>query len=761
MPTSLRLVLRFLVSGLIGSGFAAATRAQTWIQTSGGTYGWFEINSPNWLNNTPPAAGGSATITNSLTGNQVIALNFGGPNLNQLTIGATNTPSFTYTLLAETAASDFLTFSGASATITQAANTGPVAINANLVLTSDLNANVNSTFYALRPITGGFTLTKSGTGLMYLNAANTVSVINVNAGTLSFGQGGTSGSSTGRVNVSSGATVQLNRSDVVTHANTFSGIGTLSQVGTGAVMISGNVSGFGGTLDVSSSAGLTLSPSTLIGNFTKTGTGTLFVPNALSSSGNITINTGTVQIGANGTSGAITATGITVNSSGTLTILRSDNSTLAAGLFGTGTVSNLGTGILTLSGAVSNFTGTLNIGAGLNVTSGATFGNITGTGALNLAENTSIKGNVSHSGGTTVASNKILSLGQTSVSRSFASNLSGAGVLEILGSTSVVLTGNATQTGGTQIKTGATLSVGNGGTSGTLAGDIDISSNGTLSFNHSDVLLLSNNISGFGGISHDGTGLLTLTGTVTASGNIAVNGTGLLRMETAYAPSVLVKTGTGILSLRGATTPGSSQVKAGTLRVTVNGTLTGAVAIDSGATLDFNKTTDYTFAGAISGAGGLLVSGGSNTTLTGALTYTGDTAITSGTLTINGATTFRGNTTGAGALVKAGTGQLSITQPLAHTGGTTIAAGQLNFGGTTFSGPLTISSGATLSLTNTGTPTYDFSLSGAGGLSLNTGSSALPKLTGSLNGILARITPSARSSPAAVWAPCTKTGPAP
>src|SRR6185369_8756142 len=81
-------------------------------------------------------------------------------------------------------------------------------------------------------------------------------------------------------------------------------------------------------------------------------------------------------------------------------------------------------------------------------------------------------------------------------------SVSGAGTL--------TLSTNNTYTGTTSINAG-TLIIGSGGTTGSL-GSGSVLVNGSLRFNHSDGIVVSNTMSGLGFIQQIGTGTLTLSG---------------------------------------------------------------------------------------------------------------------------------------------------------------------------------------------------------------------------------------------------------
>ena len=114
----------------------------------------------------------------------------------------------------------------------------------------------------------------------------------------------------------------------------------------------------------------------------------------------------------------------------------------------------------------------------------------------------------------------------------YAGTMTGDGSLTKSGVGTLTLTGNADHSGGTTIEAG-TLQVGDGGTSGSLAGDVEIQTDGTLAFNRSDNLGFAGMFSGDGALEKFGAGTLWLTGDSSAyagqgtlhAGGLQVDGT--------------------------------------------------------------------------------------------------------------------------------------------------------------------------------------------------------------------------------------------
>ncbi|MDX8504215.1 autotransporter outer membrane beta-barrel domain-containing protein [Mesorhizobium captivum] len=221
------------------------------------------------------------------------------------------------------------------------------------------------------------------------------------------------------------------------------------------------------------------------------------------SSGGTMISAGTLQLGNGGASGSITGD---VTNNGTLAFDRSDAYSFAGTISGSGTVDQAGSGTTILT-TDNSYTGGTTISAGtLQLGNGGTSG--------------SILGDVTNNG--TFVFNR-------SDAYSFAGTISGSGTVNQAGSGTTILTADNSYTGGTTISAG-TLQLGNGGTSGSILGDV--TNNGTLTFDRSDVYIFDGVISGSGAIRQIGSGLTRLTGdssgftgtTSVVAGTLSVNG---------------------------------------------------------------------------------------------------------------------------------------------------------------------------------------------------------------------------------------------
>ena len=206
---------------------------------------------------------------------------------------------------------------------------------------------------------------------------------------------------------------------------------------------------------------------------------------------------------------------------------------------GTGVVTKVGAGTVTLTGANTYSGGTfLNQGAiavGMDPALGASTGPLTFNGgalqflsSFNLSPSRAI---TLQSGGGTLDANGF----RTTVSQA----ITGPGRLTIASTAPggvVTLTGANAYSGGTTIS-GGTLQLGNGGASGSIVGDVV--DNGALAFDRSDVKIFSGVISGSGRVGQIGSGTTILTATSTYSGATTVAAGALAVGDPAHATAAL------------------------------------------------------------------------------------------------------------------------------------------------------------------------------------------------------------------------------
>ena len=404
--------------------------------------------------------------------------------------------------------------------------TGNVLDNGHLVFDLESTLTVNNN------ISGTGTLEQQGlsTGTLILTGTNSYSgTTTTDVSTiLQIGNGGTSGT-LGTGNVIDNGGLAFNRSDTIVVDNTISGGGIVLQSGTGTVIL------------------------------TSTGG-----PNTYS--GGTTINAGgTLQMGNADTTGTIGTGAVTDN--GTLAFDRSDATSVAVSnsISGSGGIHQLGTATIALTGT-NSYSGTTLIDAGtsLDVGNGGASGTL-GTG--------------------TVTDNGTL-IFDRSDGLTVSAAIQGLGAVHQVGAGTTTLLGTNTYSGLTTIDANTTLQIGAGGTAGTLGAGA-VTNNGTLAFDHSDALSVSNTISGSGVLNQIGSGTTTITGivsqtnTIIDAGQLNVDSASFNSPVTVNSAGTLggVGTITGNVSNFGTVAPGNTSTPLGTL--TVNGGYTH----DSGATI--------------------------------------------------------------------------------------------------------------------------------------------------------------------------------
>ncbi|MFN9000810.1 MAG: beta strand repeat-containing protein, partial [Holosporales bacterium] len=540
-----------------------------------------------------------------------------------------------------------------------------------------------------------------------------------------------------------GGTLQASAS--FSTAKPFSFVG-LNGIGSGGTI---NTNGFNVTLNgrVSGSQ-----------SFTKSGTGTLILNAANTYSGSTTISGGTLRAGSStalgnnsaltvGASGTLdvngqtlsagslagSAGGIVTNSSAslaTLTVGGDNTNTTYSGVLQNGTgglnLTKTGTGILTLSGGNSAYTGTITVNQGdliqgaLNGIRGNLVSSSANTPSIDLGNFNTTLLSLNTVAGVTVS---ITGVGTTLTLQgdsTVVDGFYGDGGLTVAGGTTTlgdgsVFSGRLYNNGATTINSGATLrSTGavlfdpsktsnliiNGILTLDNIGDEylqnPLSGSGTLNVNLNSITsskFFSGNSSTFSGtyniqrgrvvantainafgstsrmnLSGGANAILNLNGNSISigslegtAGSIVNSGTagavtltmGGGNRDTTFAGAIqngsgtiaLTKTGTGLQILTGTNTyTGSTTISGGTLQIgnansastLGSGTYSGAISIASGATLGFNSSSSQTLSGVIIGTGGALSKNGTGTlTLSNAgNTYSGGTVLNGGTISI-------------------------------------------------------------------------------------------------------------------------------
>lgn len=319
-------------------------------------------------------------------------------------------------------------------------------------------------------ITGRGRLTKAGSGTLALTGTNDYTQnTTVTDGTLQLGNGGTTGSITGDITVSNGATFAFNRSNNFTFGGVVSGAGRVLQAGSGVLTLTGTNTYTGGTridsgtLSVSSNAnlgdasgGVTLAGGSLrLSNNTATAFNRAVtvtadsgvVSNRSSNGAGVTHTLGTLSIGANtlsvtrGSSATSGTGGITFGATtltGNTTFNVGSNARLTLGaVSGEYGLTKSGAGNLTLSGT-NTYTGLTAINAGtlalasgtslantsaIRVGSGATFDVSALSGGFTFASGQTLGGSGSVTGLVTLASGSRLAPGSSPGTLTFTGGL--------------------------------------------------------------------------------------------------------------------------------------------------------------------------------------------------------------------------------------------------------------------------------------------------------------------------------------------------
>ncbi|MDR1498299.1 MAG: autotransporter-associated beta strand repeat-containing protein [Puniceicoccales bacterium] len=535
-------------------------------------------------------------------------------------------------------------------------------------------------------------LQKVGAGILTLDAASTFSGgILIKKGGVVFASGGLG--SSGNITVQGGASLTWganNTDDISSRLIMSPGEGSAAVINTGAndVTFYSTVSGELVVLEKQGSGALTFYGANTYTGGTKITAGSIvFSEGGLGESGDITVGNGRLVWGWGNTEDISARLSLTGGANAILDT--GDNEvTLASGIGQTGgsgaILEKQGSGTLTLNG-VGAYTGGTKITAGSVIFKTGTLGAI---GSITVGNNARLvwgSNNVQDISARLVlaaGANAILDTGANDVVFASAVSEGGVGaVLEKQGSGSLTLNGSSTYTGGTKITAGSIIFVENAlGTSNAItvqsgaalvwaSGNTqDISSQltigvggGVLDTNGNDVTLATDGISGSGTLIKRGSGTLVLSGdNSTFAGGISIEG-GVL---SAAADEAF---GSGTLTLNGGTLDftGSTGTRSSSWAVATAG---GSVSV---------KTGTVAWGGALTGAGTFTKVDG------GALTYSGNASGFTGTLVV-------------------ADGELNVQSALGASG--------------TFSAPISISSGASLTLTQNDPQTLSGAVSGNGTL---------------------------------------------
>jgi len=256
---------------------------------------------------------------------------------------------------------------------------GNTALNLSAL---DLNARLGSVVSSTVTGTGALNINTQGT-VVFTGSALHSGGTNLVAGALKLGNGGSSGALGGDVSVSSGATLEYNRSGNANFSS-LTGSGNLLKKGSGTLTLAGATAFTGavevqaGRLEVGNSNALSTGTLTLTGGtLSSDSSGARTISNAIVVSANSNfghvVNTGALTLG-----GGVDLTG------GTRTLTLASDVIISSSL-SNGHLVKAGAGALTLSGDNSTFSGDISLGVSIFSTGGALrigSSNALGTGAL-------------------------------------------------------------------------------------------------------------------------------------------------------------------------------------------------------------------------------------------------------------------------------------------------------------------------------------------------------------------------------------------
>lgn len=542
---------------MVSAGAAAVSFAQPtaiyWSSTSDTTFS----NGANWTGGVAPA--------NDLTTNSVFFDGTGtaDPLLDtSRSVASLNFQNRSYTLSSSGGA--VLTVGGSG--ITQAGHLG-VTVNPDIILAADqtwFSQYSDGSLTMNGNVSGGFSLTKTGSGTLLLSGTNTYTgTTTVSQGILQFGKtsalynGDTASWTSPNIIVSSGTTLafSVGGTGEFTTGNVTTLLTNLSFTNNTNGLISGSSIGF----DTTNASGGTFTVADTIANSStggligvnKLGAGTLVLTGTNTYTGKTTISAGTLSVSSianrssassigapatapNGTIaiGSNTSTGTLLYTGGTASTNRVIN---LAGTTGGATLDSSGTGALTFT---SNFTAT-GAGAKTLTLTGTTSGN-TISGAI--VDNSSLnKTSLTKSGagswilsgvntytGITTISAGTLTLGATgTIANSTTINLgttASTGTLDLTAKSAFTFGSTQTVSGvGTiNIGSGKTLTVAGGLAPGNSTGIVNVT--GDLTFSGTTITTME--ISGAGGVAGTDFDQINVSGTFTTGGTLNITSLG-------------------------------------------------------------------------------------------------------------------------------------------------------------------------------------------------------------------------------------------
>lgn len=634
----------------------------------------------------------------------------------------------------------------------------------------NVDTNGRDVTFATGLASSGGTLRKSGSGTLTLAGDSTYTgATTVAGGTLRLGAGGSTGSVAGAIDIESGTSLVINRSDDTTIANAITGLGSVTKSGTNAVTLTGanaysggttlasgtvvlggsgalgtagSVAFTGGTLRFSSantgdySARIANSTSSInldtngesptfvsaidstnTGGLTKSGAGTLTLVGNNTYTGTTTIAAGTLAIGNNGSSGSVA--GDIVNEA-SLVFSRTGSLTHAGAISGSGSVANSGNGLVTLTGD-NSYTGGTIVNAGVLALGSAGALGPAGTIGLNGGYLRFTSANTAdYSSRFSAAAGQAYRFDTNGQDVTLATALTSSGAtLTKQGTGTLTLAADGTF-GGLTTVVGGTLQLGSGGAAGAVGGTIQVFSGGALAYNRSDAYSPAGTVANAGQLTLTGGGTLLLTGSITGTGTTRIVD-GTLRLGNgASITNSIVNNDALVVDRTDTSSLGSAISGSGTLTVAGSGSvfIAGNNSFTGGTSLAAG-TIQLGHANALGTSGALAFTGGTLQHNPGFIPdYSGRIAGSTGAMRIN---TGGANVTYAsglassntGGLIKLGAGSLSLNGANAYTGGTTVSGGTLTLGtGGSIAGAIV--NNATLAFSGTDMSTHANDITGTG-----------------------------------------------
>lgn len=481
----------------------------------------------------------------------------------------------------------------------------------------------------------------------------------VSAGVLAIGNGGTTGSLEG--DVATSGTIAFNRSDASTYGGVISGTGGLLKQGAGQLTLTAAHSYTGST---------TISGGTLA----------LAAADALADSTRVSIAAGAALklAGFSDTIGSLTGTGAVILDSGTLAVgaahVTGYNATLFSGsISGVGGLTKVGAGDFQLSGT-NTYSGATTIAGGtLTIRSGSALPSTTplvlsagATLVQSYASNAIAIGPLSGAGTVTLESGT-LTIRTNGSSATFAGTIDGGDVVKD-GAGTQTITGTI---GGYSIHAlGGTLELGALGDRAVVSSDIQVTGNLIASGSTTiDSVYITN----------DGFFQLYDTATINAS---IITGQGNLYISDSASLGGARITNQGALSIWDTATAGNATITNNGSIVFGGTSSAGSASITNNNTIDFREAASAANATITNAATGLINGQFADVPVTiGSLAGGGALTLGNRSVTIGArgtSTTFSGTISGTGgSLTKTGAGTLTLSAPNTYSGTTTIAGGRL------------------------------------------------------------------------------------